>query len=74
MLQKYNKNMEEKMKYVYEGLNEKSKRRYAAVEAQKLGHGGIKYISEVLGISPKTISTGKRELEELKKTKMMEKE
>ncbi len=68
MIKKYSKEIEENMRKVYRGLDEKSRRRYAAVEAQKLGHGAIKYISKILGISPKTISAGCKELAELKKT------
>lgn len=49
-------------------MDEKTRRLYAATEAIKLGHGGIKYISEILEISPKTIYNGKKDLEELKKT------
>lgn len=69
MIVKYSKDIEEKMRIVYRELDEKAKRRYAAIEAQKLGYGGIKYISEVLGVNPKTISAGQKELEKLKKTK-----
>jgi len=32
----------------YNSLSEKDKRRYAAIEAKKLGHGGIKYISAAI--------------------------
>ena len=52
------------MRYMYESLDEKDRRHYAAIEAKKLGHGGIAYISHLFGISPKTIKTG---LEEFKK-------
>lgn len=52
------------MQRLFGSLNEKDRRHYAAVEAIRLGHGGIKYISEVLGIDPKTVSQG---VEELKK-------
>ena len=38
-------------------------RRYAAVEAVKLGHGGIEYVSRLLGCDPKTIRRGITELE-----------
>ena len=34
-------------------LNERDFRRYAAVEALKLEHGGIEYISRLLNIDPK---------------------
>ncbi len=74
MIKKYSENIEENMRKVYRGLDEKSRRRYAAIEAQKLGHGGIKYISEVLEISPKNISVVFKELNVLKKTPTMEKE
>lgn len=52
------------MQRLFGNLNERDQRHYAAVEAIRLGHGGIKYISELLGIDPKTISKG---IEELKK-------
>jgi len=38
----------EKMNLFYDSLNERDRRRYAAVEAIKFGHGGIEYISEIL--------------------------
>lgn len=49
---------------LFNNLSEKDQRYYASIEAAKLGHGGIKYISELFGVDPKTINTG---LEELKK-------
>ena len=54
-MKKYSAKIENDMKIVFNRLNEKDKRRYAAVEVNKLGHGGKKYISELLGITPKTI-------------------
>lgn len=65
---KYDKDTEEYMRGLFRRMDEKTRRLYAATEAMKLGHGGIKYISEILGISPKTIYNGKKDLEELKKT------
>jgi hypothetical protein len=41
------------MQHFFQTLREKDQRRYAAVEAERLGHGGIEYISEVLGCSTK---------------------
>jgi len=61
-MQKYNKNIERDMQTVYNHLNEKEKRLYAAVEAKKLGHGGTKYICQVLGCDKKTILRGIEEL------------
>lgn len=66
-MKKYSTKIEEDMKLVYNRLNEKDKRRYAAAEVNKLGFGGKKYISNLLNISSKTITKGQLELEELKK-------
>ncbi|UYM13973.1 hypothetical protein [Endozoicomonas euniceicola] len=46
----------------YNTLNERDRRRYAAVEAVKLGHGGIAFISKLLNCDPKTINRGITEL------------
>lgn len=62
-MQRYDEKIEEGMKTFYESLNEKDKRRYAAVEASKLGRGGQVYIEEVLGCDRNTIAKGIRELE-----------
>ena len=53
------------MRKFYQTLSEKDRRRYAAVEAQKLGHGGITYMAKVLGCAQSTISIGIQELSEL---------
>lgn len=53
---------EQMMKTFYNTLNEKDRRRYAAIEALKLGHGGSSYISVVLGCSRTTISKAIAEL------------
>jgi len=44
-------------------LNEYQQRRYLASEAKSLGHGGITLVSELSGVSNKTISKGIKELE-----------
>ncbi len=49
---------EQFMKKFFNTLSEKDKRRYAAVESQKLGHGGISYIARVLGCARNTIYEG----------------
>jgi hypothetical protein len=54
----YPKVVEEDMLLFFENLNEKDRRYYAALEARKLGHGGIEYISKLLGIDQKTIRSG----------------
>jgi lauroyl/myristoyl acyltransferase len=55
--------IERMMQRLYGSLSERDRRRYAAVEAAKLGHGGLEYISRVLGCDPKTIRQGQVELE-----------
>jgi hypothetical protein len=61
----YQPKIEQSMKTLYRSLREKDQRRYAAVEAAKLGHGGIEYISELLGCDPKTIHQGMVDLANL---------
>lgn len=46
----------------YSSLNESNKRRYAALESNKLGHGGKKYIKELFSTSYDSISKGLQEL------------
>lgn len=53
------------MRNFYHTLSEKDKRRYAAVEAKRLGHGGIEYVAGILGCATKTISRGIQELDSL---------
>lgn len=60
----YDSTTEDYMCLFYNNLSEKDKRHYAAVEALKLGYGGIIYISKLFDISIRTIERG---IEELKK-------
>jgi hypothetical protein len=55
--------IEQLMSKYYQTLSEKDRRRYAAIEAKKLGHGGITYIAQVLGCAQSTIAIGIKELE-----------
>ena len=55
---KYSEEAEKQMKAFNDSLNEKDRRRYAAIEAMKLGHGGQNYISSVLGCHFQTIMAG----------------
>ena len=55
--------IERQMKEFYGSLNEKDRRRYAAVEASKLGYGGRIYIAQLLGCDEKTIRRGWQELD-----------
>jgi hypothetical protein len=63
-MEAYFVDVERKMKRLFDWLSEKDRRRYAAVEAAKLGHGGVEYIARVLSCDPKTIRQGLKELEE----------
>lgn len=44
-------------------LNEQQRRWLAALESQKLGHGGDKLLSEITGLHPDTIRRGREELD-----------
>ena len=59
----YSSEIELKMQRYYNSLSEKDKRRYAAIEALKLGYGGIKYISRLLSCNYRTIVAGMNDLE-----------
>lgn len=59
----YEQAIEIKMQRLFATLSEKDKRRYAGIEAAKLGHGGIDYISKLFDIDPKTIRRGLQELD-----------
>jgi hypothetical protein len=58
----YSAEIEEQMVRFFDSLNERDCRRYAALEAEKLGHGGVAYISQLFSCDPKTIQHGKSEL------------
>jgi hypothetical protein len=59
----YAPEVERQMKRLANSLKENDRRRYAAIEALKLGYGGIEYIARVLECDPKTIRVGLEELE-----------
>ncbi len=60
----YPQGIERDMKTFYASLSEKDRRRYAAIEAAKLGYGGIAYVARLLGCDVKTIRQGQRDLEQ----------
>lgn len=62
-MNRYGKAVETRMKEFYRRLSEKDRRGYAAVESDKLGHGGQEYIAELFGIDGKTIRRGRVELD-----------
>ena len=61
----YSAEIEHTMRMFHASLSEKDRRRYAAIEAAKLGHGGIEYVATLLGCDPKTIRQGQHDLEHL---------
>lgn len=61
----YPANVELAMITFFGSLREKDRRRYAAVEAAKLGPGGLAYLSGLLGIDPKTIRQSEADLKDL---------
>ena len=58
--------VETSMQALYLSLRENDRRRYAAIEADKLGHGGDEYVAKVLGCDTKTIRRGRSELAQLR--------
>ncbi|MDZ8260426.1 MAG: hypothetical protein RMY63_18780 [Nostoc sp. ChiQUE01b] len=56
--------IEKQMQSYYKSLSEKDRRRYAAIEAEKLGYGGIRYISKLFGCNYRTVNKGITELEQ----------
>ena len=64
-MQAYSPTVEKHMVSLYESLSEKDRRRYAAVEAEKLGHGGIQYIVDLFDCDPDTIRRGSQDIDEL---------
>ena len=62
-MQKYDVKIERSMKLLFDLLNEKDRRLYAAVEAKKLGRGGIEYICQLFGCDKKTVIRGMAELD-----------
>lgn len=63
-MREYSVEIERQMKWFYQSLSEKDRRRYAAIEAEKLGFGGVESVSQLLGCDPKTIRQGREDLQQ----------
>lgn len=63
-MEAYSPEIEQQMCRFYQSLSEKDRRRYAAIEALKLGWGGITYISQLFQCDDKPIRDGIKELEQ----------
>lgn len=61
-LRPYTPEIEEMMQIFYQSLSEKERRRYAAIEALKLGYGGVSYVVRLLGCNPRTVERAIKEL------------
>ena len=64
-MQTYAQPVERHMKALYDSLSEKDRRRYAAVEAEKLGHGGVQYVAQLFACDQDTIRQGRQDVEQL---------
>lgn len=64
-MQGYSAFLERHMVRFYDSLSEKDRRRYASLESEKLGHGGVQYIAELFGCDPDTIRQGAQDIEQL---------
>lgn len=62
-IEPYTKEIEEQIQNFYKSLSEKDRRRYAAIEATKLGYGGVSYICKILGCDNHTVTRGQKELQ-----------
>ena len=71
-MKSYDATTEQTMRKFHGTLSEKDKRRYAAIEALKLGHGGGVYIAAVLGCHRVTIAQGIKELAALPQSPVCE--
>lgn len=58
----YSQEIEKQMESLYYSLNEKDRRRYSALEANRLGWGGVGYISKILRCDTESIGLGRTEL------------
>jgi len=61
----YSAALERRMVRFYGSLSEKDRRRYASLEAEKLGHGGVQYIADLFDCDPDTIRRGAQDVEQL---------
>lgn len=63
-MDRYAPELEQQMQRYYQSLSEKDRRRYAAIEALKLGHGGVSYLTNLFGCHAKPVRRGIAELQD----------
>jgi len=57
------KKLHEQMNLLLSRLDEQQRRWYVAVEANRIGHGGVRLLSQITGMDEKTIQRGQQEIE-----------
>ncbi|QQE65958.1 transposase [Leptolyngbya sp. BL0902] len=65
MIIAYPASVEAQMQRYYQSLSEKDRRRYAAIEAMKLGYGGQAHLWRLLGCHHATLALGLAELNDI---------
>jgi hypothetical protein len=58
------KKLHQQMNLLLSRLDEQQRRWYVAVEANRVGHGGVRLLSQITGMDEKTIQRGQQELEQ----------
>lgn len=58
------KKLHEQMNLLLNRLDEQQRRWYVAVEANRIGRGGVRLLSQITGMDEKTIQRGQQELEQ----------
>lgn len=58
------KRLHQQMNLLLSRLDEQQRRWYVAVEANRMGHGGVRLLSQITGLDEKTIQRGQQELEQ----------
>ena len=64
MINTYSPATEQAMYRLFQTLNERDRRLFAATEVLKFGHGGLIYLAKLFDCDPRTIRRGLRELQE----------
>lgn len=57
-----NRRLHEQMNLLLSRLGEAERRWYAAVEANRLGHGGVRQVAQITGLDEKTIRQGQADV------------
>lgn len=58
------KPLHQQMNLLLSRLDEQQRRWYVAVEANRVGHGGVRLLSQITGLDEKTIQRGQQEVQQ----------